>query len=307
MDERTLQERNRTGTLTRRRFSVGLCLGSPYARLAGCGGSGDGLHPGTPSPRARRANSSPSASKHRRRWDVVPNHTLALPAGTTFDLAGTLPSTVPLGGRLRSRSQRSTAARRRHAPADGTADRQRFRHRQHGRCRLPLHAAGLIGRSPLVRRPRGVPPVCSSCAAEIRGQRETMYSLMNRRTFLTTSAALMTAACGGSGETRRRSRRDESAARRRRPHPRARPAPQRAVDARRADLRRPRRGLDLDAAIRRSPARCRTRRRVYPLRGQRAERHGRRLADDPSLASSVLSRWPDGSAAVVVVAGEAER
>ena len=44
---------------------------------------------------------------------------------------------------------------------------------------------------------------------------------------------------------------------------------------------------------------------VYPLEGSVPGGSFIASPDDPSLASSVLSRWPDGSAAVVVVAGEA--
>ena len=45
---------------------------------------------------------------------------------------------------------------------------------------------------------------------------------------------------------------------------------------------------------------------VYPLEGVVPSGATLGSADEPSLASSVLSRWPDGSAAVVVIAGEAD-
>ena len=73
MNERTLQERNRTD-LARRRFSTGLCAGLLVV-LAGCGGSGE---PDT--------------------WDVAPNRSLSLSPGATFNLAATLPASVAPGG-----------------------------------------------------------------------------------------------------------------------------------------------------------------------------------------------------------------
>ena len=110
MDGRTLQE-GRHG-VNRRRFSVGLCLGL-LATLAGCGGSSDGVSslvsslnrqtgPGidTGSKTDSNASIAPSTSTGTvpTAWDVVPNRALALAAGTTFDLAATLPSSVRTGG-----------------------------------------------------------------------------------------------------------------------------------------------------------------------------------------------------------------
>ena len=43
---------------------------------------------------------------------------------------------------------------------------------------------------------------------------------------------------------------------------------------------------------------------VYPLEGAVTSNQTVESADDPSLRTSVLSRWPDGSASVIVVAGE---
>lgn len=86
MDERKLQERNRP-TVTRRRFSVGLCLGL-VTTLAGCGGSFEEQ----PVITGNGAAGKPAA------WDVAPNHALTLPPGATFDLAATLPKTVSGGG-----------------------------------------------------------------------------------------------------------------------------------------------------------------------------------------------------------------
>ena len=73
MNERNLQERNRTD-LARRRFSTGLCVGL-LTVLAGCGGSDE---PTT--------------------WDVVPSRSLSLSPGATFSLAATLPPSVAPGG-----------------------------------------------------------------------------------------------------------------------------------------------------------------------------------------------------------------
>jgi len=89
MEERKLQERNRTA-ISRRRFSAGLCLGI-VTTLAGCGGSYEeqpvatvrGPVTFTPKPAV---------------WEVAPNRSLALPPGATFDLAATLPKTVTSGG-----------------------------------------------------------------------------------------------------------------------------------------------------------------------------------------------------------------
>ena len=86
MDAGTMQERNRA--LTRRQFATGLCLGM-LSVLPGCGG-GVEESPSVAGPTVGTAR--PLA------WDVVPEHTLALAPGETFDLADTLPAAVAKGG-----------------------------------------------------------------------------------------------------------------------------------------------------------------------------------------------------------------
>jgi hypothetical protein len=74
MDERKLQSRGLANP-KRRRFTAGLVLGlASLGSLAGCGGYADPL------------------------WEVAPTGALALPPGTSFNLATTLPSGVASGG-----------------------------------------------------------------------------------------------------------------------------------------------------------------------------------------------------------------
>lgn len=101
MDERKLQERNRTN-VTRRRLSAGLCLGLLSA-LTGCGGSTDSIVSSSSSS-APPTGSAPGAAApafgapRAGAWDVAPSHALTLSPGASFDLAATLPPTVAPGG-----------------------------------------------------------------------------------------------------------------------------------------------------------------------------------------------------------------
>ena len=88
MEKGTLQERHLTG-LTRRRFAVGLCLGV-LGTVAGCSGSSDdpALDGGARiNPRSTCQSPCQDTKGAATAWDVVPNNTLALSAGSTFDLA----------------------------------------------------------------------------------------------------------------------------------------------------------------------------------------------------------------------------
>ncbi|HET9024293.1 MAG TPA: hypothetical protein VFN64_06940 [Burkholderiaceae bacterium] len=127
---------------------------------------------------------------------------------------------------------------------------------------------------------------------------------MNRRTFLTASAALMSAACGGSGES-------DAAPGATSPTTSTPPAPPPTTPA-------PPPTPGTPTSVTSTSARLTTltlyaaqsgalpyTAAVYPLEGSVPSGSYIASPDDPSLASSVLSRWPDGSAAVVVVAGEA--
>ena len=89
MEERKLQEKRQTA-VSRRRFSVGLCLGLATT-FAGCGGSFEEQPVAT-------VRGPVTFGAKPAVWEVAPNHALALPAGTTFDLAATLPKTVRPGG-----------------------------------------------------------------------------------------------------------------------------------------------------------------------------------------------------------------
>lgn len=107
MDERKLQERNRTD-LTRRRLSAGLCLGL-LGVLSGCGGTTPIVEEASsptepPNTGGGSTGSAPGAAAttfgapKAGSWDVVPTHALTLTPGTSFNLADTLPATVLPGG-----------------------------------------------------------------------------------------------------------------------------------------------------------------------------------------------------------------
>ncbi|HET9024294.1 MAG TPA: hypothetical protein VFN64_06945 [Burkholderiaceae bacterium] len=95
MDERTLQERHLTG-VTRRRFSLGVCLGV-LTTLAGCGGTFEDL---PPDPATEPSAGTSTGTRESSSWDVVPNRALSLSAGASFDLAATLPANIAPGGRF---------------------------------------------------------------------------------------------------------------------------------------------------------------------------------------------------------------
>lgn len=129
-----------------------------------------------------------------------------------------------------------------------------------------------------------------------------MHPFMNRRTFLTASAALMTAACGGSDES--------DAAPVATSGPSATPpggtpaAPPSVPGSSPASAAAPGPRLSTLALLGSQSGTLPYMATVFPLEGSVPTGTVLASSDDATLSSSVLSRWPDGSAAVVVVAGE---
>lgn len=138
-------------------------------------------------------------------------------------------------------------------------------------------------------------PVCDSSPADDGGPRIAFSALMNRRQFLTASGALVAAGCGGSDDS------DAIAP----PSPTGPAQPPAAPPPVTSSATRVRTALATTLTL--HPAQSGTlpfMATVFPLEGQVPEGQGLAAGDVP-LASSVLSRWPDGSAAVMVVAGTA--
>ncbi len=121
-----------------------------------------------------------------------------------------------------------------------------------------------------------------------------MHHLMNRRTFLTASAALMSAACGGTAESDAAGTTPATG------------APPAGGSGSGASAARPPVGsklstLTLTAGQSGSLPYMAT---LYPLEGTVPNGMTLLSTDDPTLSAAILSRWPDGSAAVVVVSGQ---
>ena len=127
-----------------------------------------------------------------------------------------------------------------------------------------------------------------------------MYQLMNRRNFLTASAALMSAACGGSGESDAAPNSTTSGTPAAPSGTNTSPTPTGVTGGTSSASTQKLSSLFLH------PSQAGTlpyMAAVYPLEGSVPNGAGLASVDDASLSSSVVSRWPDGSAAVVIVAG----